>query len=118
MEVIGFNQADAEKIVELIDRTGVNFGYSAEKPQDGPRLVIVNSAAGLTARSGTTLGTGTGVVQKISSAGVLSDWTAPGGGTLTITVKNSSTTALAAGYIQAKKEGFSGVWLADVGECA
>lgn len=118
---VGFSRRDASMLIRNAERNDGSLGkhpgnYELE---DGPRLALIYSSGGCTARSGTTLGTGTGVVQKIDpSTGVVSNWTSTSGATLTITFKNSSTTALAAGYIQVKREGFSGQWLADVADCA
>lgn len=111
-DVFGFNENDAKQLVG-----GLSTGKPSraenhfEQQIDDRRIEVVYSAGGVTARSGTTMGTGTGVVQQINSSGVLSDWTKPSGGTLTITFKSLSTKAGCAGYYLVNRNNVSGVWL-------
>lgn len=111
-----FNEKDAAEIIRVIDhQPGRTQTEAPPLPVIG--RAIVYSAGGATPRSGTTLGNGTGVLQTITSAYVIGNWTSPGGTTSTITFLNASTSAVAAGYIIVVREEVSGQWLAVFEDC-
>ncbi len=62
---IGFNRRDAGMLIRNAEASSRFPDKSQIDHSDGPRLALIYSSGGCTARSGTTLGTGTGVVQKI-----------------------------------------------------
>lgn len=121
MESYSFNKRDAEKIVEIID--GGSFTreprISDPWPDDGPHAAIVYLTTSVSARSGTTLGSGTGRLQIVTS-GVLSNYLeADGATTYSFTVYNTTTNTLTANqYAQVKREYATGTWLVDVASCS
>jgi hypothetical protein len=117
-EVVGYTIPVATRIYNKLDSAGNSQAPVEARLEDGSRLLLVYAASSVTARSGTTLGTGTAVIQQISSSGVISNWTNPSGTTTTITIRNSTTNALSGGYMQVKREAISGVWLVDVASCS
>ena len=98
--------------------------YPYEQPTTWQSLVteakvaIVYCSTGCSAGSGSAPASTTGVVKIIDGSGSYDDYTLPGGGTLTITVYNTSTTALSAGIYQVKRESFSNKYIIDVASCA
>jgi hypothetical protein len=112
MDVVGFNPRDAEMLINNAEREKVDGFPNAKNDHETPRSAIVYCSAAATARSGTTLGTGSGIAQQISSSGVISDWLNPSGGTLSINFRNPFSFEMS-GYIRVHREWFSGVWLAD-----
>lgn len=118
-EVYGFNRRDSEAVTNLIDRNGswnsTKSGYAEEA-----RTAIAYTHSGtITARSGTTVGTGVAKLAQIGASDVLEFVKDSTNSDIVITVKNTSTSAIGASqYIQVKRDYYSGFWLVDVGECA
>jgi len=137
MCILGLCVADAEGAVGpvedewYLDAGNTQFGVVSDDPtaayddgtissklvevsgNAGIALAIAYTTAGVTARSGTTVGTGTARIKKLVS-NVITDLSP----TLDVTVKNMSTTAVAsAKYIQLKKESYSGIWIVDWEQC-
>lgn len=107
-----FNERQKDKILQLLDQTP-DITYR-QGPEKGPWCLIgVVGAGGITARAGTTPGTGTVNVYHINSSGVLSQYNGH-----TETVYNLSSSAIAAGaYVQCKREYISWKWFVDFEDC-
>lgn len=67
-----FNDADSTELLRLIGGKTSSGGNSDPTQQTADCLIAVATST-ITARAGTTLGTGTAMVKQISSANVLSD---------------------------------------------
>jgi hypothetical protein len=106
-----FNERQKDKILQLLDQTP----EIARKPTGDESLIMIGvvGAGGITARAGTTPGTGTVNVYHINSSGVLSQYNGH-----TETVYNLSSSAIAAGaYVQCKREYISWKWFVDFEDC-
>lgn len=119
--VAGFKPSTARRILKALNLTGVVPGVADDPfPDEGPRTAIAYTHSGtITARSGTTVGTGVAKLARIGASDVLEYVKDSTNADIVVTVKNTSTTAIAASqYIQIKRDYYSGFWLVDVGECA
>jgi hypothetical protein len=111
-DVLGFNRKDADKLIELI---GGGAGVHIENiPQDKdhPHAWLAKSTGTITARSGTTLGSGTARLQKVA-ASVTSDYVESDGATVyDFTALNLTTTAISSGvYFVVYREFVTGNWI-------
>jgi len=111
--VYGFNKPDADQILR---QAGLQRPVSSpHNIYDATRLLIGYTAAGATARSGTTLGTGTFVVYYPALSGSNRILTASSD-TTAITFYNLSTTAVAATkYVMLLRWG--DIWVCNWEEC-
>ena len=121
VQVQGFRPATARRILKQLNIEGTEqlpSGYPF--PDDGARTAIAYTHSGtITARSGTTVGTGVAKLARIGATDVLEFVKDSANADIVITVKNTSTSAIGASqYIQVKRDYYSGFWLVDVGECA
>jgi hypothetical protein len=66
-EVYGFNSGDTDSLLRMIGKTPAV--QNAMASDDATRLVLAYTAAGATARSGTTLGKGTAVMYYLADSG-------------------------------------------------
>ena len=66
-EVYGLSSGDCDATLRLIGKTPQPIAQDI--PIDGTRLVLAYTAAGATARSGTTLGKGTAVMYYLAVSG-------------------------------------------------
>ena len=73
MSVFGFNEQDANRLVDMLGGSGANNGgqtTAAHNPDNGFVLAYTTSTG--TARSGTTFGTGTAQARRLSDSNVAS----------------------------------------------
>jgi hypothetical protein len=77
-----------------------------------PWKTVIGNTTGATARSGTTLGTGSATIQKISDAGVLSS------ASITVDYWNLAASALSSGYVILSMEEESGHFVCIWDDCA
>lgn len=106
-EVVGFNERDASNLINTLGNFGGQHSpneYDLETPQN----VLVHTGSGVTARSGTTPGSGTVTIYKISSGPTL-ETTGQ-----TITAYNLSETAVPGScYATCRRIRFTGQWIID-----
>lgn len=116
--VFGFSSEDADALIRLIPSSGLG-GPSSIHPGvpgygDPWSLIGVVAAGGITARAGTTPGSGTVNVYWVNDSGTLAHYNGQ-----TVTAYNLSTSTIAAGtYIQAKRDYVSWKWFIDFQDCA
>lgn len=118
--VAGFKPSTARRILKALNLTGVVPGVAGDPfPDEGPRTAIAYTHSGtITARSGSTVGTGVATLYRIDSSNVLSAVTDSAGANIVVTVKNLSTSVVGASkYIQIKREYYSGYWFVDFEDC-
>lgn len=111
-----FNKADSTELLKTIGRKvtdGAN-GQSWDMLPFDTRLGVANTS--ISARVGTTLGTGTVTMKKFSNAGVVSDMTLAnmGGTTTSLTVWNPGSAISSGTYVLCFRVGDK--WIA-VGVC-
>ncbi len=112
-EVVGFDRPDANELIRLIG--GKTPTRQPQSVQDDTGIRIGYTTAGATARSGTTLGTGTFKLYYAAESGSNRVLTASPD-TDDITVYNLSTTAVAATkYIMCLRWG--DIWVCNWEEC-
>lgn len=111
----GLSRRDAEGVVRLIDH---NAGGLLTDPQPSPFVAIIigYTAGGATARSGTTVGSGTMTYQSITTT-TIGNWTTPAATTKTETFYNLSTSAVSAGYIVCARDSITGKLIALWEDC-
>lgn len=114
----GFTVSKGRQILANLDEAGTSVGLRAQMPEQ-PRTAIAYTHSGtITARSGTTVGTGVATLYRIDSSNVLSAVTDSAGANIVVTVKNLSTSVVGASkYIQIKREYYSGYWFVDFEDC-
>jgi hypothetical protein len=107
----GFRKAEAEQIRRKCG-AGIRFGQRIDNaPVPLAQMAVARTSSTITARSGTTLGSGTATLYDCS------------GGTLTATsisetVYNLSTTSIATSrYIMIQREYITGLWLVVYEDC-
>lgn len=105
-----------KKIIGVVDAKSSRFG-SRIPPSPEIMVCVVYSEDGCTAKSGTTLGTGTGLMQYIDEDGEIATYETHGEDTIEVVFFNSTTNVLDPGYYQLKREEISGKFLVDVAEC-
>lgn len=115
-EVIGFNERDADALVRLIDSSGDGGGINKPKlafADFNSALLIAYATSGVSARSGTTLGTGTVAVKYLGYSGASRVILDAG---YTVSALNLSTGAVASGvYIIIARVGDA--WIVIWEEC-
>ena len=114
--VYGFNGQDADALIRLIPSSG-NGGAGNLRADAGygdPYTMIgVVATGGITARAGTTPGTGTVNVYHVNDSGVLAHYNSQ-----TITVYNLSSAAIVADkYVMCKRDYVSWKWFVDFEDC-
>lgn len=70
--IVGFNEADASEILRLIGG-GASLGGGSNGESFTADCLIAVATSAITARAGSTLGTGTATVKQISDTNTLSD---------------------------------------------
>ena len=115
--VFGFNSEDADALIRLIPSSGLG-GPSGVHPGvpgygDPWTLIGVVGAGGITARAGTTPGTGTVNVYHVNDSGTLAHYNSQ-----TITAYNLSSAAIVAGkYVMCKRDYIGWKWFVDFEDC-
>lgn len=101
-EVIGFNRDDADQLLKKIGVNGVTPKRSLVSINDATQLRIAYTAGGITARSGSTVGTGSASLRYVDNSDVLQTESPD----RTVTVKNLAATAVgSAKYIMVMRVG-------------
>jgi hypothetical protein len=114
--VYGFNGQDADALIRLIPSSGLGGAgsFRADAGYGDPYTMIgVVATGGITARAGTTPGTGTVNVYHVNDSGVLAHYNSQ-----TITAYNLSSAAIVAGkYVMCKRDYISWKWFVDFEDC-
>ena len=112
--LFGFNRSDANKILAMIGEAGTGLPRELSNiPDEGPRLALAYTENGVTGRGGTTPGTGTATLKRITDGAITNlDPSSD------ITVYNLATASVAgAKYLMLVREYFSGKWFVVWEEC-
>ena len=117
-----FNEESMRKISDMVrrdTRRQVNRAIQVMDRRQGALFYVGQTdGSGITARSGTTPGTGTVTLYEFDSGGLLSARQDEGGNDITVTAYNLSTTAVASTtYVMLAQEIVSGYLLAVWEDC-
>ncbi len=112
--IYGFNKNDAVKLISMIGGNGVDLPREHSNiPDEGPRLALAYTTSGITGRSGTTPGSGTATLKKVTSGAIANH-----DPSLDVTAYNLATDSVAAAkYLMLIREYFSGLWFVVWEEC-
>ena len=111
-KLYAFGEADKNRILQQLDG-GIVASRPASQDGDPWTMIGVVATGGITARAGTTPGTGTVNVYHVNDSGVLAHYNSQ-----TITVYNLSSAAIVAGkYVMCKRDYISWKWFVDFEDC-
>jgi sorbitol-specific phosphotransferase system component IIBC len=110
--LFAFNEADKNRILQQLDG-GIQARNPSMDSNDPWTLIGVVATGGITARAGTTPGTGTINVYHVNDSGTLAHYNSQA-----ITVYNLSSAAIVAGkYVMCKRDYVSWKWFVDFEDC-
>jgi hypothetical protein len=112
-EIVGFGRDDADEIIRKVFQNKTFSGFPGPPTENETSLVLAYTASGATARSGTTLGTGTATRRYLSGAAATRTITSSSD---SVTFYNVAASAVSGGkYIMLLRLGAT--WLCVWEEC-
>ena len=110
--LFAFNESDKNRILQQLDG-GIQARNPSIDSNDPWTMIGVVATGGITARAGTTPGTGTVNVYYVNDSGTLAHYNSQ-----TITAYNLSSAAIVAGkYVMCKRDYVSWNWFVDFEDC-